>query len=221
MSEREATALFDLLRRAYPTYPVDAGTVDLYVSALMGDRHGAAVAASAVRTWVVNEAWMPKVSELLDAIKGESSQRSAGDGSQRSLPAGVRAAASDRHSRLYARLAAQVRAEMPVPVHLHQKGAAQCPACTLTEGYAEAFAARLDELLGKHADELTVVDDPVETYACPQCLDAGFVEDGMVDGTWRPCPCRPEAYDRWREGHWQPGHSCAACEAMKKGKRSA
>lgn len=222
LTEREATALVDLLRRAYPTYPIDAGTVELYTRALMADPHSAGVAASAVRTWIVNEAWMPKVNELLDAVKVEAATRNAGS-PQRALPVGAVAVAPDKHSRVYARLSAQVKAEMPVPEHRHQQGVESCPACRLAESgeYAEAFAARLDELLGKHADELRVMDDPVETFACPQCLDSGFIEDGMVDGTWRPCPCRPDTYDRWREGHFQPGHSCAACEAMKKGKRSA
>lgn len=223
MSEREATALFDLLRRAYPTYPVEAGTADVYVAALMRDRHDAGVAASAVRTWVVNESWMPKVNELLDAIKVEAATRNAGDPYVHALPAGVQAVAPDQHSRIYARLSAQVKAEMPIPEHRHQQGVENCPACALrvNGSYATEFAARLDELLAKHADELRVVDDPVETFACPQCLDSGFIEDGAVDGVWRPCPCRPETYDRWREGHFLPGHSCAACEAMKKGKRSA
>lgn len=218
MSEREAHALFDLLHRAYPTYPMDDGTSMLYTAALMRDPYPSATAAEAVRKWITNESQFPKVNELLDAIKAEAAHRHDSR-DMGALPPGHVAAVSDGVAMQYIALMRQVREEMPPPVHRHHFGSATCSGCSARVEYEARFAERMEQLVVERGLKR---DTPSETFTCGQCLDVGFVEefDGSV---WVnvPCPCNPSLYDRWREGHMEPNHSCAECDALRRGKRIA
>lgn len=218
MSEREAVALFDVLHRAYPTYPMDDGTVMLYSAALQRCTYTPAVAAAAVQKWVVNEAQFPKVSELLDAIKIEAGHRHESR-DMGALPAGHVAAVADGVALQYLALMRQVREEMPPPKHRHHFGRESCTGCSAAAEYEVKFAARIAELVDERGLKR---DAPAETFLCGQCFDVGFVEE-VVDGVsiQVPCPCNPALYDRWREGHMEPNHSCVECDALRKGKRIA
>lgn len=54
---------------------------------------------------------------------------------------------------------------------------------------------------------------------CDACGGNGWVFDA-TDGDGhdfvRPCArCRPALYDRWRDGHLDPGHTCEECATGK------
>lgn len=222
VNEREATALVDVLLRAYPTYPADRDTRLLYEHALVNDKHPPAVMAAAVQSWISNESLMPKISELLDAIKVQSAMRRMDDSERLrtagALPPGALPSTPNHASALRLRLIRQVNDEMPVTDTRRVSMTAE-----QRDEYAARFAARLDELVSEHADVL-VADEPLETFVCPNCLDVGWIEESVIEGVstaLRPCPCRPDLYDRWRAGHFAPNHHCAACEALKRGKRTS
>lgn len=202
MTEREATSLVETLRRGYPTYPLDDIAVGLYVQSLVRCPFDVAVGASAVHGWIVNEPWMPKVSELLDVIEVEAASRN--QTRTRALgPGDVRPATREQRSTI-AEVLATVQQEMPRPAHPDDEWLAQ-------------FDARCRELL---AAQGVTIDDEAETFVCTRCRDTGF-ETEVVDGknVATPCPCDPARYDRWRGGHFEPNHSCAECTALVKGKR--
>lgn len=222
MSEREATALVDVLLRAYPTYPADRDTRLLYEHALQNDKHSSAVASAAVQSWIVNESRMPQINQLLDTINVEAANRRIGDSDRLrnagALPPGMSPVVRPVAVKLRLDLLRQVHTEM----HLTESARAAMTPADRRE-YGQRFAARLDQLVAEHADVL-IDDEPVETFVCPQCLDTGWISESIDENDTtapiRPCPCRPELYDRWRGGHFEPNHHCAACELLKRGKRS-
>lgn len=205
MTEREATTIVDTLHRAYPTYPVDGRT--LYIQALMRCAYDVSIAAAAVHGYIVNEPWMPKVSELLDVIEIEAASRNLVR--TRALPPGAERPASREQRTVIVDVLRTVLAEMPPPGF--GRG---------DPGYSERFDARCRELT--EAQGVTIVDDPPDRqYICARCQDTGFEVETAANGTavCIPCPCNPARYDRWRGGHFEPGHSCKECEAIAKGKR--
>jgi hypothetical protein len=54
---------------------------------------------------------------------------------------------------------------------------------------------------------------------CTACEGNGWIDDAVApDGTTfvRPCArCRPALYDRWRDGHLDPGHTCEECRTRR------
>lgn len=77
MTSEEALALVELLTRAYPTYPAEAGTIELYVGAIARCQQNVEDAATAVRDWIVGQPFFPKLNELIDAIGGVARRRAA------------------------------------------------------------------------------------------------------------------------------------------------
>lgn len=45
--------------------------------------------------------------------------------------------------------------------------------------------------------------------------------EAKLRNTVSPCSfCSPELYDLWRSGHLEPGHTCDACTARRKGRKA-
>lgn len=68
-------------------------------------------------------------------------------------------------------------------------------------------------------------DGALEVFRCPNCKDQGWVtrapadaltgEPDFSEGVY-PCPdCRSFMYERWKGGHFKPGHSCAECVMLQ------
>ena len=71
---------------------------------------------------------------------------------------------------------------------------------------------------------------PPEGYVDRELAAAHVEEDeararslrASLERTVRPCPaCRPEAYERWSEGHYGPNHWCEDCEELRRPRRKA
>jgi hypothetical protein len=90
---------------------------------------------------------------------------------------------------------------------------------SLVSKQAALDAANFNDEQGQHADGELV------TFRCPNCKDQGFVprapadalsgEPDYSDGVY-PCPdCKPFQYERWKGGHFKPGHTCAECVMLQ------
>jgi hypothetical protein len=207
MSEAEACAVVEMLTRAYPTYPLDPKGVNVYVDALVRCPYGAGVTHAAVSSYILNEPWMPKVSELLDVIEVEAAGRSLV--ATRALPPGGERPASREERSVIVDVLKTVLEEMPPP----KAGDPPQP------GYADRFDVRARELGA--AQGVTLDDDGPRSFSCVRCFDSGFEVETNSDGVTVciPCPCIPARYERWRGGHYEPGHSCSECTAIRKGQR--
>jgi len=68
---------------------------------------------------------------------------------------------------------------------------------------------------------------------CHACGGASWIEESRGTGysdeivltpssseRWLPCQaCNGPAYDRWRDGHYEPDHRCQDCDDLRKGRR--
>lgn len=75
MDRLDAGRVIVLLTTAFPTYPVDEATSELYVSALADKVMDPVVGYAAVQDWILGRLTFPKVAELLDECTAEAERR--------------------------------------------------------------------------------------------------------------------------------------------------
>ena len=79
-------------------------------------------------------------------------------------------------------------------------------------------ACRDEERFARLASAAPALAPGESTFPC-RCgeMRGWLVVAGGNPPTLRPCPsCRPDADERWNDGHWMPDHSCSACERRRK-----
>jgi hypothetical protein len=67
MTRADAIRLLEVLSAAYPTYPLEKATVELYISALAGV--DASVASPACARWVQEQDRFPTISQVIGACR--------------------------------------------------------------------------------------------------------------------------------------------------------
>lgn len=75
MDVRDANSILHMLCAAYPTYPVDENTTQLYIEIL--SQRDAAAALIAARNWIMRQPHFPRISELVAAIRTETAHAEA------------------------------------------------------------------------------------------------------------------------------------------------
>lgn len=163
----------------------DAATADLWASSLP---FSAEVVTAATRSWVATEARHPTVAAFRDLCRVEARQRA-----QAARRSGTHGPGPDPQGQARCRVGFRI--------------ARQALADRATE--AEVLE-RLED-----AGVLTGAGEDEPTFACPACLDAGWMI--REDGSAAPCgQCDPEARARWAD-HWRlgSGHRCEGCWAAR------
>lgn len=75
MDRMDAGRVIGLLTTAFPTYPVDEATSELYVQALAEKVPDAAIGYAVVQDWIQTRLTFPKVAEMLDECGNETGRR--------------------------------------------------------------------------------------------------------------------------------------------------
>lgn len=73
----DAKRVLRVLTAAFPTYPVDEDTVELYLAAMVNNMPDAGVAFAVVTDWTMERLTFPRVAELIEAYTWEQSARQA------------------------------------------------------------------------------------------------------------------------------------------------
>jgi hypothetical protein len=198
IAQRDAATVLETLSAAYPTHPMPPESVDLYLDALTTspfDDFGALMAA--VVHHVRTEDWHPTIHKLIEMYQAEARRRLADR----------QAAEADRIQR-----------------------AGMLPGIAIDPGYAVEMldvlrtamaevgtGGGLPDVAERLAAERGLRPPPsVETYACRECSDLGFIIEADHPFTVRPCMgCNSEAHQRWADGHMMPGHSCPDCRGRR------
>ena len=227
--ERDALVAVRTLTAAYPNHPVEPDVVALWVTQLAQPPFDdVAVLHEAINAHIRTSQWFPSVAQMVDAYtvaaRARLADRLAADEARaiaRGTMPGMPAVPVEYGTEMVDVLrTAMARTFGAGRVHRHPGGdPTMCPTCTQADGIARSVAAEVDAL--RSARGLTGPPGAVPTYACPRCHDVEYVEVADSD-TWKPCPlCNTSAFDRWQAGHWRPGHTCAECEGIHRGKQPA
>lgn len=229
ITERDALVAIRTLTAAYPNHPVEPDVVALWVTQLAQPPFDdVAVLHEAINDHVRSEQWFPSVVQMVSAYqraaRARLADRLAADearalarGTLPGMPVVPVEYGTEMVDVVRTALARAVRGDR---VHRHPGGdATACPTCTQAETIGASVAAHVAELRAHRG--LAPPPSAVPTYACPRCHDVTYVEVGDSD-MWKPCPqCNTPAFDRWQGGHWRPGHTCAECEGIHRGKMPA
>lgn len=204
-----------LLGAAFPTFPLDELTIEAYVRTLTAGPLEAATLNAAAVAWVASEDRYPTVHQLSDAYvaagRREYANRRAAEDARIQAAGMLPGVALDPG---YAVEMVDVMREALGSIgtgvlrHYHPDGDAdRCPTCSRSDEIADGVAEHAVRVAAARGLRPPV---GVETYVCHRCADLTWVE--TEPGTARPCQdCRPEAYERWIDGHLMPGHVCAEC----------
>jgi len=159
------------------------------------------VALAAAEGWIENEDRWPTLNQFLDAVQAQNRAHVI----QRALASAPMGPAEMRRAGKIARtIAEMIRSPLP------------------GDAMRQEFVLRLRE---QGIDEPTGLS-PIRN--CDTCNDDGMVEyvqPGRADNV-RPCPdCNEAGVERWSGSHYEPGHSCGDCDALRgrvrRGRRSA
>jgi hypothetical protein len=226
----DAEQVLHVLGAAFPTYPAEQPSTDLYLSALaLPPFYDLSTLLAATTGWVLNHDRFPTVHQLVDAYQAEARRRVLA----RQQAEQARAEAAGTLPGMAPPLAATLALEMVdvlrtaltesvaggAPHTGHDKyGAGTCTTCLARPDVEDAIEARVFQLLQERG--LHPAGQPVATHACGRCLDTGFqVIDHDID-TMAPCSdCNREGYERWRDGHLAPGHWCTDCDNLTRGRK--
>jgi hypothetical protein len=212
----DAGAVLRLLGAAYPTYPVEPDTLELYTRELVRLPDMATLTTAASR-WVETEDRYPTVHQLTVAYQAEArwrTEQARRADEQRALtrPGLPDVGASYAIEMIDVLRTATVEALANNRGHDHARGAAHCPVCSRSGEVAAAMEARVTDLLA--ARGIKPVPGPLVTTRC-RCGDRGYVpvDTSEAGFTVRPCAdCNTDAYELWQGGHLAPGHWCAECK---------
>jgi hypothetical protein len=198
-------------------------SVELYVSALTTSPFAdLSLLTECASTWVRDSDRFPTVHQLTDGYQAAARRRMEDRRmaeQQRAINAGMLPGVGIDPG--YAvEMVDVMREALAVLVgkrtHDHSRGAERCPTCSIGQELALSVELEARRIVAERGLRPPQV---VETYACAECCDTGFVITDVATGTTRPCRnCSPAAHERWIDGHLMPGHDCPDCRDVRRGR---